>query len=318
MTPSALERERIDAIADQALSRSAASIVPANSIAGRSLTAVIAIMTFLASLMLGAAIVVYHTARDWREGVSSEVTIQVRPIEGRDTERDVQQSAELARAISGVSNVRALSREDSARLLEPWLGTGLTLSELPVPRLIVMQVDNSSATDLGLLRQRLAEQVPAASLDDHRGFTDRMRAISQAAIGTAFVLLALVIGATVLSVAFATRGAMDTNRPIIEVLHFIGARENFIIREFQRHFLILGFVGASIGGAAAIALFAIAAALGAGFRDGAGESQIEFLFGSFALGAGGYAAILGLVAMISALTAATSRATVRRTLKAIE
>ena len=71
-------------------------------------------------------------------------------------------------------------------------------------------------------------------------------------------MLALVLVATMLSVTFATRAAMATNRPVIEVLHFIGAKDSFIAGHFQRHFLRLGLKGGAIGGGGAIALFALA------------------------------------------------------------
>ena len=73
-------------------------------------------------------------------------------------------------------------------------------------------------------------------------------------------VLALVLAVTVLSVTFATRGAMATNRPIVEVLHYVGATDSFIASQFQRHFLMLGFKGGAIGGGAAIVLFGCAEA----------------------------------------------------------
>src|ERR1044071_5293263 len=66
-----------------------ASIVPADSISGRALLAVIAIMTFLASLTLGAVVLVRSAAGEWQSAVAREVTIQLRPAEGRDGEADV-------------------------------------------------------------------------------------------------------------------------------------------------------------------------------------------------------------------------------------
>ena len=71
-------------------------------------------------------------------------------------------------------------------------------------------------------------------------------------------MLALVFAAAMLSVMFATRGAMSANRQIIEVLHVVGAKEDFIAAEFQRHFLLLGLKGGAIGGVTAIVLFALA------------------------------------------------------------
>ena len=47
-------------------SRKDAPIVPMGSIAGRALVAVVAIMTFLASLTIGAVMLVRATASDWQ------------------------------------------------------------------------------------------------------------------------------------------------------------------------------------------------------------------------------------------------------------
>jgi cell division transport system permease protein len=116
-------------------------------------------------------------------------------------------------------------------------------------------------------------------------------------------------------VAFATRGAMAANRSIIEVLHFIGARNRFIAGRFQRHFLRLGLQGGLIGAGAAILLFLVAQGLSMWFAGGAAEGQ---LFGHFSLGLVGYAAVAVQVLLVAAVTAATSRYTVNRTLDTVE
>jgi cell division transport system permease protein len=122
----------------------------------------------------------------------------------------------------------------------------------------------------------------------------------------------------VLSVMFATRGAMSTNRPIVEVLHLVGARQGFIAGEFQRHFLLLGLKGGLIGGAAALAVFGLAHLMSGWFKGTPGGEQIGSLFGTFSIGINGYAAVLGQVVLIALVTALTSRLTVRHTLKSLE
>ena len=93
------------------LPRSEASIVPADSISGRALLAVIAIMTFLAALTLGAVVLVRSAAGDWQSAVAREVTIQVRPSEQRDVEADVRSAAALASGTPGVAGVRPTARK---------------------------------------------------------------------------------------------------------------------------------------------------------------------------------------------------------------
>jgi cell division transport system permease protein len=314
------EARKRDAAASAALDelpRFETPIVPQATISGRALVAVVAIMTFLASLTAGAVMLVRAAASEWQSEVAREVTIQVRPAAGRDVEADVARAVAIARASPGIADVRPYSKDETARLLEPWLGTGLKLDDLPVPRIIVVRVASGGAPDLGQLGRTLAAEVPSASLDDHRGFVARMRAMSSAVAAGGLGVLVLVLVVTVLSVTFATRAAMATNRPVIEVLHLIGAKDAFIAGHFQRHFLQLGLRGGLIGGGGAIALFALAQLASGWFAGTPGGDQLGALFGSFSIGALGYLSIVLLVGLIAFVTAATSRRTVNRTIEAI-
>jgi cell division transport system permease protein len=293
-------------------------IVPKATIAGRALVAVVAIMTFLASLTIGAVLLIYAAAGDWQADVAREVTIQIRPASGRDIDADVDKAAGIARGFPGIAEVRPYSKEESARLLEPWLGTGLALGDLPLPRLIVVRLAPGATPDFAQLRKTLSGQVPGASLDDHRGFVDRMRAMAHAALAGGLAILALVMIATMLSVTFATRGAMAANRPVIEVLHFVGAKDGFIAGHFQRHFLVLGLKGGVIGGGGAIVLFALAEALSRWLPATAGSDQLSALFGQFSIGWPGYVAVLAQIILIAIVTAVTSRRTVNRTLETVQ
>jgi cell division transport system permease protein len=297
-----------------ALPRFESAIVPKATIAGRALTAVIAIMTFLASLTTAAVMLVRTAATDWQSEVAREVTIQVRPAPPRDIEADIARAVAIARATPGVSDVRAYSKEESVRLLEPWLGAGLALDDLPVPRLIVIRLNDGEPTDVAPLRQSLTDQVPSASLDDHRGFVDRMRAMTQAAVLAGLGVLVLVLIATILSVTFATHAAMATNRPVVEVLHFIGAKDNFIAGHLQRHFLTLGLKGGAIGGGSALALFALAELTDRWFRGTAAGQQLAALFGTFSIGWQGYVAVLAQIILIASVSALASRIAVVRML----
>ena len=213
--------------------------------------------------------------------------------------------------------MRPYSKEESAQLLEPWIGSGLAVGDLPVPRVIVVKLGSGAQPDVAALRKALTDKVPGASLDDHRGWIDRMRAMTDFVVVGGIIVLGLVIAATILSVSFATSGAMAANRPIIEVLHFIGARDRFIAGQFQRHFLWLGLKGGVIGGAAAVLLFALIAPIEAMIRGTAGAEQFAALFGSITMGTSGYVVILLQILLIAAVAAESSRRTVNQTIASI-
>jgi cell division transport system permease protein len=294
------------------------SIVPKDSLAANALAAVVAIMTFLAAVTSGGVAMVIGSANEWRSEVAREMTIQVRPTPGRDIEAEVGKAQALARAAPGVVEARAYSRAESDRLLEPWLGSGLSLEDLPVPRMIAIKVARGAVVDTAALRQSLAQDVVGASLDDHRGGIDRMRAMARAAIAGGMGIFGLVLAATVLSVAFATRGAMASNRPIVEVLHFVGAKQAYIAGQFQRHFLWLGLKGGVLGGGAAILGLMLAGRVSDLFVGTAGETEAAALFGRFSLGFMVYVVVAAEVGLIAAITALTSRQVVIHTLRHID
>ena len=137
----------------------------------------------------------------------------------------------------------------------------------------------------------LAAQVPTASLDDHRRWIDACAPWRERRSSAGIAVLGLVLAVTVLSVTFATRGAMATNRPIVEVLHYVGATDSFIAGQFQRHFLMLGFKGGAIGGGAAILLFGVVEAANTWLAGTPAGDEVGALFGNLSIGVAGYLAI---------------------------
>src|SRR3978361_1839960 len=98
-----------------ARARNLSPIVPRASISGRALVAVVAIMTFLASITTGAVLLVSASAAEWQSEVASEITIQVRPQTGRDLDRDAAAAAEATRGTAGTAGVRPFSHDEAER-----------------------------------------------------------------------------------------------------------------------------------------------------------------------------------------------------------
>lgn len=301
-----------------AKARNMSPIVPRASIHGRALVAVVAIMTFLASMTTGTVLLVSASAAEWQSDVASEITIQVRPQSGRDLDRDTAAVTEAMRTQPGIVEVKPFSKDESGKLLEPWLGTGLSMDDLPVPRMIIARVQPGTALDLGALRARVTQAAPSASVDDHRAWIERMRSMTNATVLAGIGILALVIIATIISVSFATRGAMAANRPIVEVLHFVGAGDRYIANRFLRHFLRLGLEGGVIGGGAAMLVFGFSESIAGWFSGTPVGDQFAALLGTFSLRPSGYVVLAVQAVLIGAITAVASRQTLFATLNDVD
>lgn len=291
-------------------------LVPPRTVARRTLLTLVAIMSFLACLSIAAVSVVADRAQGWQRQIANEVTIQIKPTDGLDMEAAVRRAVDIATQVPGVTSATAFNQEQANALLEPWLGSDFDVRELPIPRLIAVQVNDSA--DLTALAARLREEIPAASIDDHGQWLQRLSAMAQVMTLLGLLVLGLVFAATALCVVFATRGAMAGNRTVIEVLHFVGAEDSYIAREFQRHFLILGLRGAGIGGAVAVAVFLLVSLFARLEGPTPEEAQLRSIFGGFTVGPAGYIGAVLTVLALGIIIALTARVTVRRTLTELD
>jgi cell division transport system permease protein len=292
-----------------------APIVPAGSVTGRSLTVVITIMCFLASLTAGAVYMMNQSASAWLRDIASEVTVQIEAKENVDLDRVVADVTGFLSRRPGIAQVRALSVKDAADLLEPWLGHTEALKTLPVPRLIAVELDRSAPPDFDALKAALATQFPGATMDDHRRWQQQIRTITRSFALGGLAILLLVGAATTAIIVSATKSAMASNRDIVEVLHFVGATDRFIAREFERHFLRLG-VRAGVVGALWATLVFIAMPTVMELMGGGAVTiaEIRRLIGIATLDVPGYLLLGIVVLVIAALCMLTSRIGVYRIL----
>jgi cell division transport system permease protein len=292
-----------------------APIVPAGSVTGRSLTLVISIMCFLACLTAGAVYMMNQSASAWLRDIASEVTVQVEPRDKVDTEKTLRDVVQFLGKQSGIRSARPLAMEESAGLLEPWLGSSEALKSLPVPRLVSIELDRGSPPDFEVLRVNLSKQFKGVTLDDHRQWQQQIRTVTRSFALGGIAILLLVAAATTAIIISATRAAMASNREIVEVLHFVGATDRFIAREFERNFMRLGIRAGLVGAVASMFVFALMPTVMELLGGGSVSlAEMHRLVGTGSLDLVGYVVLAALVGVVAGLCRFTSRFSVNRIL----
>jgi cell division transport system permease protein len=222
----------------------------------RYLPWLVALMVFLAALAVAGAFSVAELIDRWDQDVSGTLTVQVIPAGGERaeaaTEERVRLAVELMRAVPGVLAVKALDKKRTLALLEPWLGSTEVVQDLPLPRLIDVAVDPKARLDLVELADRLSHAVPGASLDDHRVWLARLITLSRTVEGLAIAVVGLIGLITATTVVYATRTGMAVHHHIIEVLHLIGAHDDYVARQFADRAFVLALAGGVVGLALAL------------------------------------------------------------------
>ena len=214
----------------------------------RFLPWLIAFMVFLSILAVAGMLVLNATASRWDAGVRGTLTVQVVPsADAADDEARLNEVLTVLATSPEIAKYDAMDEARLIRLLEPWVGAAAGSADLPLPRLI--DVELKPATDLTAagLRKRLDVRVKGFTIDDHRVWLDRLVRMIETFEALALVVLLFIVLATIGTVVFTTRTGLAIHRDAIEVLHLIGAQDNYIARQFAGRALGLGVKGGILG-----------------------------------------------------------------------
>ncbi len=276
--------------------------------ARRFLPWLVAMIVYLAGLALAGMMSLSAAVDRWDSGLSGTFTVQIPAADSAAaTDKAVAAAVAALRAAPGVTAARPLRPEETAALLEPWLGTGALARDLPLPRLIDVRVRTDAPPDAAGLAALVANAAPGAELDDHKQSLDRLIDLARAIETVGLAIVVLVTLAAVATVVFITRTGLAIHADSIELLHLLGARDGYVARQFQGQALELALKGGVIGillAAGTVYLIQrVAGALGSG------------LLPDLSLAPGQWAALAAVPLAVAAVGMITAYATVLRALR---
>lgn len=282
-----------------------APLLPPDAGRDRPLFAVAAILVFLACLAALGAAGAWRASEGWTQQLTDEITLQILPGEGRDADADAAEAGARIATLPGVESVDVRTRAEAEALLRPWLGSGGLPEDLPVPRIIAVEIDPESPPAPGAFEALLADAPYEVIVDRHGNWA---AAVERAADAVRYFALGLVVLLTIAAaavVAFAARASLAARWDVAEALHLVGAKDGFIAALFQRRFFFLGLKAGLVG--------AIGAAIAAwGLAYVGGTAGALFFLPSLELGWASLAIppaaalISGLIAAIAARSAVDS------------
>lgn len=271
---------------------------------------IVALMVYLAILALAGSLVLQRGMRHWGEGLTGTLTVQVPQPDQPNTALQitrVDKVIQVLKALPDVEQARVIPESEIAALLQPWLGSGGLVRDLPLPTLIDVKLKTGRLTDPDQARRLLVAAIPGTLLDDHDEWRQKLGRLAQAVAMIGFTILGLIAAASVLIVVFSTRAGLLVHKDSIEILHMIGAHDRYIARQFQTRALRLGSYGAGVGAVLSILTLIVMGYLSSGIEDQ--------LLPRFHLALADWALIIAMPLLAIFLTTVTARLTVLRVLR---
>jgi cell division transport system permease protein len=224
-------------------------LIPASGVRG-PVPLLIAIMTFVMVVVAAAGLALANTSSVVKTGVENRYSVQISDGEAR-----APPAIAAARAQPGVARVHQVPPADLRRTLERWLGPASREADLPIPAII--DVDLRPGADSAKVGAAIEAAVPGARFIAHRSSLDpllkALRGLTLLALG----LVLLIALASAAAIVLAARGALDTHRGTIEVMHGIGATDQQVVRLFVRQIAIDALLGGAAGAAVAGLIIAL-------------------------------------------------------------
>jgi cell division transport system permease protein len=234
---------------------------------------VVAIMSFSIMLIAATGLALANTAGVLSRAIEARYSVEI-PGGAPNLDRLLQ----AVRTSPGVTSADAVPESEMRQTLARWLGPAASNADLPVPALIELGL--RPGADVAALQQRVEALAPGAKVMAHREAVRPLLSSLRVLQWVAFGLVLLLSAAACAAVVLAARGALDTHRFTIEVMHGIGATDLQVTQLFQRKIAIDAFIG-SVAGAVAAALVLLLLATGASFAGeltgGATLSGLDFL-----------------------------------------
>lgn len=222
-------------------------LLPGGRVAGPMLW-IIAIMMFLTVLAAAAGLGLGAAVRSMSADLAGRASVQV--VEANPKQRD-QLTARALTALRGADGVRNAAAVDPALLadqIRPWLGEEATSGDLPLPALIdVTLTPGDVDAKVAQLRRLLGGLSPALRIEPHAAFLLPLAGLLSALGWLAAGVVLLMTLATGAVVVLAARGAHDSHRGTIEVLHLMGSTDVQIARLFQRRIGLDAMLGSALG-----------------------------------------------------------------------
>lgn len=233
------------------------------------------IYMYLFIVVLAIVMAINAMADSWKKDIMGSVTVQIIPVEDEnkhiDTEKTQEQQNKVLQYVenlSAVASVKALDAQTVEKLMTPWLGNKVNISSLPIPVLLDVKLKPNSELNYDEVTRGLRQVSENASIDNHRLWLNRLLKFASSLKNIAMTVLFMVIGICAFSIYYSTRTSLGININTIEILHIIGAKDNYIARQYAKNFVKIGFFAGIIGLMAAIPSIILVAKYGVSTGSG--------------------------------------------------
>lgn len=212
------------------------------------------IYMYLFIIVLAIVMAINAMAANWEKDILGSISVQIIPVEDENKHVDLEKTQEQQNKVlqfmenlSGVESVKALDSQTIEKLMTPWLGNKVDISSLPIPVLLDVKLKANAEINYDEITRGLRKISPNASIDNHRLWLNRLLKFATSLKTIALAVLLMVVAICAFSIYYSTRTSLGINLSTLEILHIVGAKDDYIARQYAGQFAKIGFFAGILG-----------------------------------------------------------------------
>ncbi len=274
----------------------------------------VSIAVFLFAVTLSGVLSINAMLQNWNDSILGSLTVQIMPSTNINPDKAVAETLahqnkalDVLRNLDYIEKAQPLTDKQLEKLIQPWLGDGIEIKDLPVPRIIDVKIKKGADVDFMDLAYKLAQATPMASVDNHKLWLNKLIQFADGIKILALSVLALVVMITSGAIFYTTQTSLGLHKYTIEILHLMGAKDTYVAQQYAKRSAVLAFQGGIIGLLIAVPTIFGIASLAHQIEGGIiGEAKLSGL---------DWLAIVSLPVMASVIAMLTAYYTVKQTLQ---
>lgn len=222
------------------------------------------VMSVLCIWLITGFFVAEDVSTKWMHSLSGKITVQIPTINDNGDKisevtisNNISNLKQILNASSEVSDIRLVDNQRIQKLISPWLGDLAYSENIPAPKILTATLKDASPDLIDKLETNITKALPGITVQNYKNWFADLFKLLETSKFIASIAVLILISIILISIYFAVKARMALLKDDIEILHLMGASEDYISKQFEKQSaitclkssflgLLIGFLSASI------------------------------------------------------------------------
>lgn len=225
------------------------------------LVILIALMSFLLVLACAGTLILNDMTQRWSSGLQNKITVEIssETAEGYVLSQDTirKETVKLQKMLEKhplIKNASPLTNEEIRALISPWIGADLALDGIPLPGLIAIDLKKADIKSISQLEKIIKQTSKYGHLETHKDWLNDFLSLIKSLKTLSLMIALLILSITIIGISAAMHARLALHQKNVQLLHLMGASDDYIARQFLPHATIIALKGSLIGTLCALLL----------------------------------------------------------------